>query len=593
MKNTFSRVYCLLPVTGAALSFCLVSCSDSSSPATGNDRLTENTLIFHWKSDPNDMHPTNASTNSRRTVIDLTQRFIIAVDIEKQTLRPDLIKTMPSVSADELLYAFELRDSIAWDDGSPLTMDDILFTYKANICPYTDNPQAKPYFDFLDDVLPDAAHPMRFSMRMKQRYIQNLACLVDMPIMQRTFYDPQNVLAAYSIPQLHDPAFTQQPHPDVQQWAKTFNDPKYGHDLAFLQGLGPYKITVWDKNERMELQLKKNAPGGTPGTIYEKHYPEKIIMRFNIDDNAIGLELKKQEIDASGSLNTDLLFELQQDSAFNANYTSAFVDTYDYFYVGLNLKPAASNHKPFFTDKNVRRALALLTPVDDILQSCFRVKPRRVVSCISPLKAECSTDLAPVPYDPEQAARLLDAAGWTDTDGDNIRDKVIDGVKTPFVFELLLINQNPVGEKMVRQMQAAYYKAGINLKYRMLGGLVLSEKIASHDFDAYIGSWVNTFFPDDPKQIWHSSNWENGGSNFVGFGNAQSDRMIDSIRVTTNDAERNRILHRFQHLVYDEQPYVFLYAQQRRMVAHRRFENTAFYNDKPGLVLPNFRLKTP
>lgn len=537
------------------------------------------------------MHPTNASSNSRRTVLDLTQRFIIATDIEKQTLRPDLIKAMPSVSADELLYTFELRDSITWDYGSPLTLDDILFTYKANLCPYTNNPQAKPYFDFLDDVVPDASNPLKFSTRMKQQYIQNLAYLVDMPIMQRTFYDPQNVLAAYSIPQLHDPAFTQKPHPDVEQWANNFNDSKYGHEPAFLQGLGPYKISVWDHKERMELQLKKNASAGTPGTIYEKHYPEKIILRKITEDIAISNDLKKQEIDASGSLNMDVLLELQQDSAFNANYTSAFIDTYDYFYVGLNLKPAASNHKPFFTDKNVRRALALLTPMDDMLQSCFRVQPRRMVSCISPLKAECSKDLAPIPYDPEQAGKLLDAAGWVDTDGDNIRDKVIDGVKTPFVFELLTVSKNPVGEKMVKQMEAAYYKAGIKMKYRLLDTPVLSEKVTSHDFDAYISSWANSFFPDDPKQVWHSSNWANGGSNFVGFGNAYSDRMIDSIRVTTNDAARNRILDRFQHLVYDEQPYIFLYAVQRRMVAHRRFENTAFYNEKPGLLLSNFRLK--
>lgn len=590
MKNTCSRVYGLLPVMGAALCFCLVSCGNGSAPAAGNGWSTENTLLFHWKSGPNDMHPTNASSNQRRTVIDLTQRFIIAVDIEKQTLRPDLVKTMPAVSDDGLLYTFELRDSITWDDGAPLTMDDILFTFKANLCPFTDNPQAKPYFDFLDDVQADASNPKRFFMRMKQKYIQNLACLVDMPVMQRTFYDPQNVLAAYSIPQLHDPAFTQQPHADVVQWANTFNDSKYGNDLALLQGLGPYKITAWDDKQQMVLELKKNAPGGTPGTIYEKHYPEKIIMRANANDNTIGLELKEQKIDASASLNTDVLLELQQDSAFNVNYVSAFVDTYDYFYMGLNLKPAASNHKPFFTDKNVRRALALLTPVDDMLQSCFRVKPRRAVSCVSPLKAECSTDLAPVPFDPQQAARLLDAAGWTDTDGDNIRDKMIDGVKTPFVFELLLVNKNPVGEKMVRLMEAAYYKAGIKMKYRLLDGSLLLEKMASHDFDAYISSWANSFFPDDPKQIWHSSNWINGGSNYVGFGNAQSDRMIDSIRVITNDTERNRILHRFQHLVYDEQPYVFLYAPQRRMVAHRRFKNIAFYAEKPGLVLSNFQL---
>lgn len=594
MKNTFSRVLrcCVFPAT-TLLFFAAASCGDDApKPASGNGWSTENVLVYHWRNEPGDLHPTNGASNARRMILDLTQRFIISTDIATQTLRPDLIKAMPAVSADELQYTFELRDDIKWDDGSPLTMDDILFTYKANLCPYTDNPQAKPYFDFLQAVVLDAANPLKFTTIMKQRYIQNLAYLVDMPIMQRTFYDPQNALAAYSIEALRQPDFTKTDHPDLVKWANEFNKDKYGHELAFLQGLGAYKITAWENKARMELTLKKNAATGTPGTIYENSYPEKIILKINENDNSIGLELKDQVIDASAWLSTDKLLELQQDSNFNANYKAAFVDNYDYQYIGLNLKPMATNRKPFFTDRRVRRALALLTPLDDIIKTYYHGKARRVVSCISPLKAECSKDLTPIPYDMEQAKKLLDEAGWIDTDGDNIRDKMIDGKKTPFEFELLIATRPAIAEVTAKEIAASCYKAGIRLKYRTLDGNTLTEKMSTHDFDAYMSTWVGSFFPDDPKQIWHSSNWSDGGSNFVGFNNPLADRMIDSIRVTTNDAARNLILNRLQHLIYEEQPYVFMYTPQRKVVAHRRFENTDFYNEKPCMQLSNFRLRS-
>lgn len=590
MKNTF---YWLAQPIAALLLFSAASCGgDKKTDANGNNWSKENIVVYHWRAEPDNLHPTNGKSNPRRVILDFTQRFLLSTDLKNLTLRPDLVKALPTVSEDGLSYTYELREEATWDDGTPVSMDDIMFTFKASICPLTNNAHAKGYFEFLKDVVADPSNPRKFTTVMKEAYIQNTAFTADMPIMQHKYYDKNNVLAKYSIAQLIDPKFAGTKHEDLEQWAQEFNDPKYGRDMALLQGLGAYKVTAWEEKQRIELTRKTNhwtSKLANP-SMYDASYPDKIILKINTDDNSIALELKKQVIDASTWINTVKLGELQKDAEFNKNYKSDFVDNFDYQYIGMNMKPQSSNRPALFTDKKVRRAMALLTPIEDIIKTHLQGKAKRMVSYVSPLKPAYEKSLEPVPFNTEEAKKLLDEAGWKDTDNDNIRDKVIDGKKTPFEFELLIMSGNPVSEKIAKDLVASFYKAGVKMNYRSLEFGAFYEKVQVHEFDMYMGAWSGSFFPDDPNQIWHSSNWANKGSNYVGFGSPESDRMIDSIRVTINDSARMQIEKRLQRYVYDDQPYIFLYVPPRKIAVHKRFENADFYYEKPGILLSNLRL---
>ncbi|MBK7853584.1 MAG: hypothetical protein IPJ79_00500 [Bacteroidetes bacterium] len=56
-----------------------------------------------------------------------------------------MVKSLPLISKDGLSYTYELRDEPKWDDGSPLSVDDVIFTMKAHKCPLVNNPTLKPY----------------------------------------------------------------------------------------------------------------------------------------------------------------------------------------------------------------------------------------------------------------------------------------------------------------------------------------------------------------------------------------------------------------------------------------------------------------
>jgi peptide/nickel transport system substrate-binding protein len=561
-----------------------------------DDWSKENAVVFHWRGEPDNLHPTNGTSNPRRMIQDYTQRFLLNIDLQTLELRPDLVTKMPDVTPDGLTYTYELKSGITWDDGSELTVDDVIFSMKAQTCPQVNNPAYKALFEYMQSISKDPSAPNKFNVVFKRRFVFNVAMFGDIAILQEKFHDKDGVLKKYTIEQFLDPEFIKTTHADLDAWAKEFNDPKYGRDINYLNGLGPYKVTAWEDKSRLELTRKKNhwSQKLTSPGYYDAAYPEKIICRVITDENAIALELKNQTIDATAWISTHGLFELQKDSSFNRNYHSAFVHNFDWQYLGFNMKPESVNRTPFFTDKNVRRAIAHLIPCDDMNQTYLDGQAVRMSSAVTPTRKDVyDPKLKPIAYDIEKAKQLLDAAGWKDTDGDNVRDKVINGKKVPFEFELMIMTGNVAGENMAKDIKESLYKAGVVAKIRSLEFATFYQQLPMHEFDMYFGAWSGSAFPEDYKQLWHSEQWANGGSNYVGFGSPKTDQLIDSIRVQIVDSLRHPMEKELMSAIYDEQPYVFLFMVPRKIAIHKRFDNANMYWEKPGLYLPALRLWAP
>jgi peptide/nickel transport system substrate-binding protein len=303
------------------------------------------------------------------------------------------------------------------------------------------------------------------------------------------------------------------------------------------------------------------------------------------------MEFKKQNMDVTTSLDPKTLLELQDDAEFNKNYESAFTPTYNYSYICMNLRPE-KGHKKLFTDKTVRRAIAHLVPFDDIKKVIYKGKNKRVVGPVSPSKAEYNSDLELIPYDIAKAKQLFESAGWKDTDGDNILDKMIDGEKVKFEFKLGYMATTNTWADLAKLLAESFEKAGIKANLNPLQYAVQTEKAHNHDFDMFVGSWGGISLPEDFTQLWHTDSWKTKGSNYSGFGNAQSDALSDSIKYELDPAKRLPMVKRMQQMIYDEQPYVFLFASTRRVAIHKRFDNRAMYAERPGVLLNQLKLNS-
>ena len=202
---------------------------------------TENVLVYHDIGEPDDLHPTNGMSSSRSEIFGYTQVYVIGTDYQNLTIRPIAVKALPVISPNELEYTYELRNDIKFDDGSVISVDDIIFTFKANKCQLTNNPQAKSYLDY--------------------------------PVMQRTFFDKKNVLANYTFAQFSDPNFKADKQKDLADWAAEFNSAKYSRDLAFQNGAGPYKVEKWDAGQSLTLVRKNNHWSKESKNVYETSFP--------------------------------------------------------------------------------------------------------------------------------------------------------------------------------------------------------------------------------------------------------------------------------------------------------------------------------
>lgn len=603
-----------MKTTYYGLLFCLFICSACSDQNTSDHEIKtednksfiafddakeflpgwskENTLIFHVNTDPVGLHPVNTKNLSGQVIQKLTHGYLLMVDEKNPHIVPGIVKSMPEVSDNQLEFTYEIRDEVVWDDGSPVTADDIIFTFKANKCKLVDNPHIRVYAANLKTIEADPENLRRFTCIMKREYVENLNFSTTFPIMCRRFHDPQNILAKYSMEQFDDPAFEADAFTDLNEWSIAFNDGKYGTDLQYLYGLGPYKVVSWDRDQTVHLERKSNhwTEKIQPIDEHLSSYPEKIIFKIIRDENAMMLECKSQTIDVSTALPTKVLVELQQDSVFNMNYHSALMESYGMNTIALNTRPDGISHKKIFTDVKVRRAFAYLTPADQIIQVLILGKANRWPSMVCPLKPEFNDELKLIPYDIEQAKQLLDEAGWKDTDADGLRDKMVDGESIPLSVELTFGLSGNLTKDIVAMISESALQAGVKIIPSPVEGSVLQQRGRDHDFDMLLSGWSTSYLQQDYTQLWHSESWAAKGSNWSGFGSAVSDALIDSIKYTLNDSSRHEMSKRFQKMVYDEQPNIFLYSTYRKVIIHKRWGNQVITAESPNVIINNLRL---
>ena len=565
---------------------------NSQAPNFLNDWSNENAIVYHVIGEPNDMHPTNGNSGNRSFVNNYIHGFLLTADlVNLKGVQPSLVKKTPVISKDYLSFTYELRDEPTWDDSSQLSVEDVIFTLKANRCPLTNNPHNKPFIENLEAIKVNPNNPREFTLKMKKHYMHNTSFLMEFPIMQESFWDSNHILRNYTITDFDNPKIDLD-SPALNDWVTEFNDYKYSNRPDLIVGLGAYQFSEWKMGQSFSLVRKSNhwTSELASQSVYETAYPEKIIFKLNTDENSQILEFKTQVLDGSNALSNSALMKLKESETFIKNYHAQVTPTFNYTHLRFNLRPDGIKHKKFFEDVKVRRAIAHLVKYDEINHVLYKGMRTRIPGPVSPLKNSFDKKLKLLNYNLDTAKKLLAEAGWIDSNNDNVRDKLIDGQKVDFEFDLLYISNSNSWKDMALMISESLYEAGIKCNPVQLEFTVLKDKSRNHDFDAALAAWGGSSFPEDFTQIWHTESWSNKGLNYVGFGNSESDALIDSIKFAMTESDRILLVHKMQKLIYDNQPYVFLFAANRTNVIHKRFGNADMYYEKPGILLNNLRL---
>ncbi len=522
------------------------------------------------------------------------QIFLYLLHFDPQTLEltPQLAKSRPEIReitegeyAGGMAYTFELLDEARWDDGSPITAKDMEFTLKVLFNPKVNAAHLRAYLDYIAGLETYPDNPRKFTVLTSRKYILGEAAVSNLPILPPQVYDPEGLMAPFTVEELAAPesaARLAKEAPALQQFADAFNSPKFSREKGFIAGPGPYEFVKWETGQEIVLQRKENWWGGQLAEQYPllQAHPEKLIFRIISDPAATVTALKDQQVDVASQINAKDFVGLRENELATGLYEFHTPASMVYYYVGLN------NKDPKLRDKRVRRALAHLVNVPELIDNLFYGLAERTVGPFHPTKPYYHKGLEPIPFSPEKARALLAEAGWEDSNGNGIVDKEIEGERVEMEIEYK-ISTTDFAENSALLFKDNARKAGINVHIVALEFTVLINDSKQRNYEMYSAAWGQDPTLDDPKQLWHTESDTPDGSNRVSFSSAEADRIIEEIRVTLDEKKRQQLYKEFQEIIYEEQPYIFLFVPLERIAISKRFEAKTSAR-RPGFFVNNF-----
>ena len=305
---------------------------------------------------------------------------------------PVLAKELPSIEngnvvldGEKLTVTYNLLEGVLWSTGQPFTCDDVLFTWEAIVNPDSGAVSTSGYDQITSVECPDE---------------------ITAVVTYEPFYAPYLGLFSTILPRhaTGDPV-------DMQKWVYNWSP----------VGTGPFKMAEWVPGDHITMvknELYRDYP--------EKPYLDKLIFRITPSREAGMAMIQTGEIDFLWDLIEAVVPDLQDKPGVVLNITPGIGTER----LVLNLAdPAldapddpANNPHPLLGDLLVRKALEAATNKDELNDVLLfgAATPGTKEYNIGWPSIGC--DIAPSVYDPAAAMALLDEAGFTDEDGDGIRE---------------------------------------------------------------------------------------------------------------------------------------------------------------------------
>lgn len=538
-----------------------------------------NVLRVRLPAEPDKLHPIHTSNSYAIQLWPLI--FPLLLDNHPSTLEisPVLAKSLPVIEeinegpyAGGASYTYEIHEAAVWDNGTPVLASDYLFTIKAIKTPNVNSIYAS-FFQFISAIEIDSSNPKKFTVYSADRYILAEASAGFM-IYPEYEYDPEGIMKNFSISDL-DTRKDLADDPQLIKFAEQFNDTRHSRDLTGVSGCGAYKLTEWVSGQKVVLTKKENWWGDQLVDKYDmlSAYPDKIIYSI-IPDHASAISLlKNNETDLITNIPAQNFVDLQKNDLVKKQYELHTPPMLAFSYIALN------NNSDKLSDKKVRQALAHLLNKDRLIKEISSGFGTPTIGPFHPSKAYYHKGLSPYNYSPEKARALLEAAGWKDSNNNGIVDKEINGELVEMKLTISLVANHTPGNNLALILQNNAKKAGIQIDTRTSEFNKMMENINKGDFEMYFLTAGADPLPDDPTQLWHTK----GGTNRVGFGNADTDALIEKIISTLDSDKRNALYKEFQELLHEEQPFLFLWSPSNCMAVNKRFDNAIPTAKRPGL----------
>jgi peptide/nickel transport system substrate-binding protein len=233
---------------------------------------------------------------------------------------------------------------------------------------------------------------------------------------------------------------------------------------------------------------------------------------------------------------------------------------------------AWNTRRPQLADARVRRAITLGTNRREIVEALLAGYGTIANSTVPPFHwANDESLMGELPYDPGEARRLLDEAGWIDRDGDGVREGA-DGTRLSFTIKYNQGNQQR--QDIAEIMQAQLTQLGMEVRPQVVEWTTLLEQIntpARREFDGVVMAWVTDFKVDD-SDLFHSERLD-APYQWTGTQNPEIDRLLDTLQLVVDRDRARPLWQEYQRAVMEEQPFTIFFFPERLAGINRRLED--------------------
>ncbi len=301
-------------------------------------------------------------------------------------------------------------------------------------------------------------------------------------------------------------------------------------------GTGPFKFVQWDAQSQIVLERNDDYNWGPEFAGHEgPAYLDQIIFRILPEAATRLTAFETGEILIAGE-------PPALDAIALAESGSAAIQTFAQPGIPAILMINAT--KAPTDNVNVRKAMILAVNQEELAQTAFQELGLPAYSVVSPTTWAYDEAAASLySYDPEEAARLLEEAGWVDADGDGIREK--DG-------ELLTVDwpDNPAWSEAFNELLIGYLtEVGFNVQYRSMDDGAAYEELLAGNYTLVYMYWTRPD-PSPLRYLFHSEN-ANGGGAWTNFVNEDLDAALADADVNTDEEARKQDYIAAQNIIME------------------------------------------
>ncbi|MEX2621440.1 MAG: ABC transporter substrate-binding protein [Egibacteraceae bacterium] len=476
------------------------------------------TLRVALSSDPGLLNPAATTSGAVHFATHLMFNGLVDLDENLEPV-PELAEEW-DVEEDGALYRFHLRDDVVWHDGEPFTSEDVRFSFEEVLLDLHSRTAAS-VGGALDRIETPDDHTVEF------HFDEPYAPLLQQLDVGEAAIVPQHVFEGADSIEEH-PGSTEEP-----------------------VGTGPFRFVSYEPDS--EIILERNPD------YFEEDLPylDEVLMRIIPEDASQVAALEAGEIDYLARVpnadrdrladdpNIEILETFRGAGAVNCPMTMTF-----------NLD------RPTLQDVDVRRAIAYAIDreavVDQVLFGHGLVPEAPLHSGMTWAHPG---DLDLPGYDPDQAAQLLEDAGWVLEDGEDVRvAQGVDGVDDGTALEISFL-AFPTFSEYGELLRSQLAEVGIDVTVEALEPPAFIERVfTERDFDTNIISFCQGPDPEVGvrRQIASDQIGDTPFSNAAGYENERVDELLDEGLSTVGTDERAEIYREMQEILVDELPYYWI-----------------------------------